>query len=249
MHDSNACANCLRAIDASDQRFCPACGQATPAHRIDWHFLGHELEHSVLHMDRGILFTLRRLVLRPGDLLRDYIDGRRADIVKPLMLLMILSAAIVFLTSALGTGVVVHPRGETAAQAEFLRQLDDWMTGHFVLVTLLLLPLEALAFKLVFGGKRGLNYPEWLVVTAYLTSQTLLFWILGLLLQRWVPQVPQWVLLLSAVYATFTLVQFFRDEAAWETALRVLAGYVAFMLASQALAVAAAMLWFMIRRH
>ena len=249
MQDSNACANCLRAIDASDQRYCPACGQPTPVHRIDWHFLGHELEHSVLHMDRGIFYTLRRLALRPGALIHDYLDGRRADLVKPLMLLMILSAAIVFLTTVLGTGVVMHTRGETAEQAELLRQLDEWMTDHFVLVTLLLLPLEALAFKLVFRGKRGLNYPEWLVITAYLTAQTLVIWILALLVQRWTVQVTQWVLLASVVYATFTLVQFFRGEAAWKTALRVIVGYAAFMLASQALMLAALVLWILVRRH
>ncbi len=218
-------------------------------HRIDWHFLGHELEHSVLHMDRGIFYTLRQLMLRPGELLRAYIDGRRVDIVKPLMLLVILSAAIVFLTSALGTSVVIHARGETAAQAELLRQFDEWMTDHFVLVTMLLLPLEALAFKLVFRGKRGLNYPEWLVITAYLTAQTLLIWILALLVQHWVPRFTQWVLLASVVYATFTLVQFFRDEAAWKTALRVIAGYAGFLLASQALALATAFLWILVRRH
>lgn len=249
MHDTNACANCLRAIDASDQHFCPGCGQPTPAHRIDWHFIGHELEHSVLHMDRGILYMFRQLLLRPGDLLRDYIEGRRANLVKPLLLLMILSAAIVFLTSALGTGVVVHPRGETAEQAEFLRQFDAWMVEHFVLVTLLLLPLEALAFKLVFRGKRGLNYPEWLVITAYLTAQTLLLWIVALLVQRWFPQASQWVLLASVAYAVFALVQFFRDEAIWKTTLRVIVGYVAFILASQVLAFAATVLWVLIRRH
>ena len=65
MHDTTQCANCGRAIDDGAQKFCPACGQPTPAHRIDWHFLGHELEHSVLHMDRGVLYSddeLRKLL-------------------------------------------------------------------------------------------------------------------------------------------------------------------------------------------
>ena len=35
--------------------------------------------------------------------------------------------------------------------------------------TLLCLPLEAAAFWLAFKG-RGLNYPEWLVVSAFLTG-------------------------------------------------------------------------------
>ena len=97
MLQSGACANCDRAIAGQDQKFCPACGQPTPAHRIDWHFLGHELEHSVLHMDRGILYSLRQLMLRPGRLMRDYIDGRRGNHVKPLLLIMVSAAAVVLL--------------------------------------------------------------------------------------------------------------------------------------------------------
>ena len=89
MLDPGRCANCDRTIDGADQKFCPACGQPTPAHRIDWHFLGHELEHSVLHMDRGIFYSLKHLILRPGHFIRDYIEGRRARHVKPLMLIMI----------------------------------------------------------------------------------------------------------------------------------------------------------------
>ena len=54
MGDASSCINCGHAVVGPDQTFCPACGQPTQPHRIDWHFLGHELEHSVLHMDRGI---------------------------------------------------------------------------------------------------------------------------------------------------------------------------------------------------
>lgn len=75
MRDATDCANCTRPIDGDAQKFCPACGQSTPAHRIDWHFLAHELEPSVLHMDRGVLYTLRNLMMRPGHLMRDYWKG------------------------------------------------------------------------------------------------------------------------------------------------------------------------------
>ena len=107
MLDPGRCANCDRTIDGADQKFCPACGQPTPAHRIDWHFLGHELEHSVLHMDRGILYSLKHLMLRPGHLMRDYIEGRRARQVKPLLLLMIMAAAMVFLAKYFREGDLV----------------------------------------------------------------------------------------------------------------------------------------------
>ena len=73
MSEARECANCGRAIDGVEQKFCPACGQPTPAPRIDWRFMRHELEHSVLQMDRGILYSLKELMLRPGRLMRDHL--------------------------------------------------------------------------------------------------------------------------------------------------------------------------------
>ena len=128
--DPGRCAECDRAIDGAEQKYCPACGQPTPAHRIDWHFLGHELEHSVLHMDRGILYSLKNLMLRPGHFIRDYIEGRRARHVKPLMLMliMILAAALVFLARYFLEGDVVGSAvamgGAAGARASVDGQFD-----------------------------------------------------------------------------------------------------------------------------
>lgn len=107
MHDNDHCINCAHAVAGPEQKFCPRCGQPTPVHRIDWHFLAHELEHSVLHMDRGILYSIRELMLRPGRLMRDYIDGRRGNHVKPLLLIMVTAAAVVLLSRLFAGGTVM----------------------------------------------------------------------------------------------------------------------------------------------
>ncbi|MCC7249152.1 MAG: DUF3667 domain-containing protein, partial [Lysobacter sp.] len=173
---NDRCANCDRAIDGADQKFCPACGQPTPAHRIDWHFLGHELEHSVLHMDRGIFYSLKNLMLRPGHFIRDYIEGRRAHQVKPLMLIMILAAVIVFLAKyflegdvmgasiAVGgttaAGMASGPQADATRLFEALGSVQEWMNRNYAAATLMLLPLEAVVFKLAFRRVGNLNYPE-----------------------------------------------------------------------------------------
>ena len=248
MHDASHCINCQRAVDVPGQKFCPACGQPTPAHRIDWHFLGHELEHSVLHMDRGIFYSLRELMLRPGRLIRDYLDGRRANQVKPLLLIMITAALVVFLTRyvvgvevadsmiAVGNADMARMRGDLpfdpAKVFAAFSVMKEWTNGHFALVTLLLLPCEALAFKLAFRRFRELNYPEWLVITAFLTVQAFVIWALLVPLQRWFPQVMAWASTPIFGYNIFSLVQFFRGYPRWKAALRALFGIGIFMLAS-----------------
>jgi hypothetical protein len=241
MLDSTRCANCDRAIDGTDQKFCPSCGQPTPMHRIDWHFLGHELEHSVLHMDRGIFYSLKNLILRPGHFIRDYIEGRRARHVKPLMLIMILAAAMVFFAKYFldgdAVGLGISAGGTTAAGTKMGDQFDptrlanafqvvhEWMNRNYAAVTLMLLPLEAVAFKLAFRRVGNLNYPEWLVIATFLTAQSFVIMVLAAPLGYWFPQVRGWALSLIFVYTVVSLMQYFKSYPRWKSVLRSLLGF------------------------
>src|SRR3546814_16368746 len=98
MSDPVQCANCGHPVADTAQKVCPACGQPTPARRIDWRFLGQQLADGVFSMERGIAYSLAQLMLRPGHLMRDYIGGRRGRQAKPLLLLMVTAALVVFLS-------------------------------------------------------------------------------------------------------------------------------------------------------
>ena len=41
------------------------------------HFMEHDLIHGVWHIDKGVLFTVKELILRPGDSVRGFIQGKR----------------------------------------------------------------------------------------------------------------------------------------------------------------------------
>lgn len=248
MSEATGCANCGRVIDGSAQKFCPACGQATPMHRIDWHFLAHEFEHSVLHMDRGILYSLKELMLRPGHLMRDYLEGRRARQAKPFLLLMVVAAAVVLLGKltldghlmessipVVYSGAIAPGDEAKAIELAFVNALttaSGWTNRNFAVCTLLLLPLEALALWLGFFRVRRLNYPEWLVIAAFLTVQTFVFWGLAMPLQRWFPSATFIAIAVAFCYEVYSLVQFFAGYPRWKTVLRALVGFGLFGLAS-----------------
>ena len=244
MHADTSCINCGRAAGGPDQKYCPNCGQPTPVHRIDWHFLGHELEHSVLHMDRGILYSLKQLMGRPGRLLRDYIEGRRGNQVKPLLLITMMTA-VVLLLNRLVTGNSILDSGAPdvmfagqALPAEVLRfmaasrTVAAWIESHFAAFTLMLLPIEALAFRLVFSRYSKLNYPEWLVITTLLTVQAFVIWSVLVLLHRWVPNTQMLAGMLGMLYSVVSLVQFFQQRPAWSTVWRSLLALALFSVVS-----------------
>lgn len=240
MGDASMCINCGLAVVHPEQKFCPACGQPTPVHRIDWHFLGHELEHSVLHMDRGILYSLKELMLRPGRLIRDYIEGRRAGIVKPVLLIMMTGAAATLMAhyaldgDALGASLAAgmeagagHQGSMNAKQAEAMAQMakvfavvKDWMNRHLTLITLLLLPVQAAAFKLTFRRFKQFNYPEWLVITSFLMAQLFVVWAVFMPLQRWWSDAQAVMVLIAVLLNLFSLTQVFQEYPRWKAFLR-----------------------------
>lgn len=74
---SRTCLNCSKEYLAGD-RFCSACGQKTSTHRISLkHFLQHDLLHGVFHLDKGVPYTLKEAILRPGYAVANYLKGRR----------------------------------------------------------------------------------------------------------------------------------------------------------------------------
>ncbi|WP_209348797.1 DUF3667 domain-containing protein [Pontixanthobacter sp. CEM42] len=80
----NACLNCGTALVGEH---CHSCGQKAKIHRTLRAFM-HDLVHGVLHFEGKFWRTLPLLAWRPGKLMRDYIDGKRARYVSPIALFL-----------------------------------------------------------------------------------------------------------------------------------------------------------------
>ncbi|RZJ27416.1 MAG: DUF3667 domain-containing protein, partial [Flavobacterium sp.] len=73
------CKNCTALVA---ENYCPKCGEPATLKRIDGHYIIHEIEH-VLHFEKGILLTIRELLIRPGQNVREFISENRGRLVKP----------------------------------------------------------------------------------------------------------------------------------------------------------------------
>jgi len=91
-----ATANCADCAAPISGKYCAACGQETvietPTVR---HFL-HEFADQYVALEGKLGRTLRVLLLRPGQLTIDYVEGRRQRYVRPLKLYLTIS--VVFFT-------------------------------------------------------------------------------------------------------------------------------------------------------
>lgn len=89
--------------------YCAACGQRALSLSITLHEFLHDFVHETLHVDGRIFQSIRRLLLSPGFLTREYLQGRRAKWVSPIRLYLIFSVAYFGLSAV--SGVTEGQRG------------------------------------------------------------------------------------------------------------------------------------------
>lgn len=87
------CKNCNTQFEG---KYCNNCRQSADTYRITWRELVNHLTLAIIQVDRGILYTLKELTLRPGYTIRDYLNGKRIYHFNP-FLFMILSGGLVSL--------------------------------------------------------------------------------------------------------------------------------------------------------
>jgi hypothetical protein len=109
-----ACTDCGQPTSG---KFCSNCGQATHVHRSLLH-LFEEVLHGVLHFDARIWRTLPLLLLNPGRLTREWIQGKRTRYVSPLAIFLFTVFLMFFLLSFGGSPVInAVPLDERIAEA------------------------------------------------------------------------------------------------------------------------------------
>jgi hypothetical protein len=88
--------------------FCAACGQKSVPLSVTLHEFFHDLTHEVLHVDGRILQSVQRLMLSPGFLTREYLQGRRARWISPIRLYIVCSVIFFGLSALTGFRVGVN---------------------------------------------------------------------------------------------------------------------------------------------
>ncbi len=92
------CQNCDAVVTG---KYCVECGQSTAVHVLSISDVTHDVVHSALHLDSRVWRTLRSLVLKPGELTREFIAGRRQRYLPPFRLYLIISLAFFALSALL----------------------------------------------------------------------------------------------------------------------------------------------------
>lgn len=208
--------------------YCYACGQPV-AKRIMWSTFTHRFYDRYLDLDHGIPHTIWSLLTKPGETLRNYIEGKRASYTDPVKL-MLITVSIVTLVMVqggimteymeYGRGVSDGFNGQTAEASEISKQsqneLGQWMLDYMQVWLLFAVPFSAL-FNWLFFKKQKYNLAETFLMSCYLNAMQNIISLPFLLVILVLPPSALWNLYMfsgvaSFGFSTYALMSFYRAQ-------------------------------------
>lgn len=222
----STCINCGAEVTG---KYCSNCGQEANVKRLHVKTIVHEVTHGILHWENSILKTIKELLIHPGFFVRDYINGKRKNFIKPFSYFLFLQTGFVLLFHlfsekffAFFSNVSVTSDNPAAAKVQAIQNL---INQHINTLNFLLPFIFALFFMLFFRKKEKVNYAESLAISFYWFGTNLLFSIVFMALA--LLEVKLWFLRfpIGFIYLCIAVYQF-ADISKFRAFLKTLLVYV-----------------------
>ncbi len=101
----NSCLNCNHQYEG---KFCPECGQKAATQRLTLHQITHDLQHVLLHLDKGVLKNIQT-IWKPS-LILDYIAGKRVGYFNPIVFLLFICGIVAYAEIAYKVPITVDAK-------------------------------------------------------------------------------------------------------------------------------------------
>ncbi len=163
--------NCKNCNEPTDGKYCSNCGHPMQLKRIDGHYILHEIEH-LIHFERGILYTVKELLIHPGKTVREFITDNRNRLVKPIIFIIITSLIYTLVNNFFGNkNELIKIDGGTEKSAVII--LVKWVQEHYGYANLMWGLFVAFWAKILFK-KYNYNYFEIMILLCFVQGMFML---------------------------------------------------------------------------
>ena len=232
------CKNCGNSFKG---KYCNLCGQHIRVDRLTLSSFLEEISESIFQVNRGLFYTIKSLIIRPGHTIREFLNGQRKYYFKPIAFILLLSTFYFLITKILGATTLLENaisgfRRGAESQSDHLHNAvilefsTEWFTNNFAYSNLLLIPALSIASYISFYGRKQ-NFLEHMVINSYIGGQQTIFYAFFTIFDFVVKQSDLGVTLafvISIVYRFWTFIQFYQTENKIYTALRLVLTYIVF---------------------
>jgi hypothetical protein len=153
-------------------KYCSNCGQPAKVKRIDGHYIIHEIEH-VLHFERGILYTIKELLIRPGQNIRDFIAENRSRLVKPVIFIIVTSLIYTLISHFfhIEDGYIHIIEEKKSA----IGSVFNWIQNHYGYANIIMGMFVAFWLK-IFFRKYDYNFFELVILLCFVMGMGMLMY-------------------------------------------------------------------------
>jgi hypothetical protein len=172
---------CISCKNEHDENYCPNCGEKNGVKKITFVSIIEDVFSSVTSMDRGFLYNMKTISLKPQKIASDYINGKRKGILNPVSYL-IFSVTIYLIVITIFKIPKELSEINNVSKSSFQITLNE--TGLFIRTylkyfwILSVIPL-GLALKLVF---KKYNYLEHLAISSFIIGHATLVGVISYML-------------------------------------------------------------------
>ena len=226
------CKNCEQIVEG---KYCSNCGQSSAVSKVNLTSFVAELSESIFQVNRGLIYTIKELFIRPGHSIRAFLEGKRKYHFKPIAYTFLLSTIYFFLSQYFESGTFVSDFVEGWSSAFAGNEEDthdatalNWFADNYAYTMLLLLPFFSLASFLAFI-RSGYNYLEHFVLNAYITGQQAIIYLMMSLLTVFTENtdlISSLTFFVSMLYNIIVFLQFFVKQSTWRFIVNILLNYI-----------------------
>jgi len=236
------CTSCKQDIP---ENYCTKCGEPAKLKRIDRHYIQHEIEH-ILHLEKGIFYTVKELLIRPGKTIHNFISNDRSRLVKPIVFIIVTSLIYTLVNHFfhIEDGYLNFDKSKTTA----INPLNEWIQSHYGYANIIMGVFLALSMKLFFR-KYGYNFFELLILLCFVQGiGMLIFALFGIIEGLTHTHLLQYSGMLFIVYYSWAVGQFF-EKNKYINYLKALGGYLLGMFIFSICLIFVGLLLYAVKKH
>ncbi|MBN2396508.1 MAG: DUF3667 domain-containing protein [Candidatus Atribacteria bacterium] len=190
--------------------YCPDCGHPSKVERINGRYVLTEIA-SVLNFQKGIFYTIKELLIRPGKNISLFISEDRKRLVNPITFILITSLIYTILVKIFHfeDGVIDGAKDALDNSGYATLAILKWVQGNYGYANIIMAIFIAFWFK-IFFRKYPFNLFEILVLLCFIMGiEMLIYSAFGAVRGLTHIDIMQVGVLAGFIYATYAAGQFF----------------------------------------
>jgi len=223
------CKNCGNHFKGN---YCNNCRQSAKTNRITWKELLNQFLHSLFRFDKGIIYTIKELLIHPGKTIRDYLSGKRVYHYNPFKFLFLVGGLSTLFYLSLNLKLP-----NEAIELEKIEAVNITLAHKFFAAIGFLFMILLTITDFIFYYKKKYTLPEIIVSNAFQAGQIMVFTIAMLpviLLQNYLIQEHHSLINLRSLqkaismgFLFFTRYQFYEAKGNYYLKIKIIVQLVA----------------------